>query len=201
VKDYLLIIQRESDRLGNLVSQLLMLAKVTHVPLARQDTELQRVLTQALDTLQLSHGAGAVACVRADALPRASVDPVLLQQVFVNLVGNAIKFAGAQPHPEVRVRSDQAHGTIQLEVRDNGPGFQPEQARQLFQPFKRLHGSDIEGSGIGLTIVRRIIERHGGTCWAEGAQVMVPASSSACPCEAQIDRRARMTKGPAGPWG
>ncbi|MDQ5927169.1 MAG: hypothetical protein QG554_2112 [Pseudomonadota bacterium] len=168
VKDYLLIIQRESDRLGNLVSQLLMLAKVTHVPLARQDTELQRVLTQALDTLQLSHGAGAVACVRADALPRASVDPVLLQQVFVNLVGNAIKFAGAQPHPEVRVRSDQAHGTIQLEVRDNGPGFQPEQARQLFQPFKRLHGSDIEGSGIGLTIVRRIIERHGGTCWAEG---------------------------------
>lgn len=168
VRDYLLVIQRESDRLGNLVSQLLTLAKVTHMPLARQDTELQSVLTQALDALKLSQGPGAVACVRADALPRASVDPVLLQQVFVNLVGNAIKFAATQPHPEVRVRSDQARGEIQLEVRDNGPGFRPEQARQLFQPFKRLHGSEIEGSGIGLTIVRRIIERHGGTCWAEG---------------------------------
>lgn len=168
VLNYLEVIQRESDRLGQLVSQLLLLARVTHVQLDRQDTELRAVLEQALDTLRLSHGAEVVACVQADPLPRARVDVVLLQQVFVNLVGNAIKFAGGRARPEVRVRSDVGSGSIQVEVRDNGPGFRPEQAQQLFQPFKRLHGPEVEGSGIGLTIVRRIVERHGGTCWAEG---------------------------------
>lgn len=168
VRDYLVVIQRESDRLGHLVNQLLMLAKVTHAHLDRQDTELQSVLAKALDALRLSHGVEAVACVHADPLPPARVDPVLLQQVFVNLVGNAIKFAATRAQSEVRVSADQVRGTIQVEVRDNGPGFQPEQAEQIFQPFKRLHDTDVEGSGIGLTIVQRIIERHGGTCWAEG---------------------------------
>lgn len=168
VRDYLVVIQRESDRLGHLVNQLLMLAKVTHAHLDRQDTELQSVLAKALDALRLSHGVDAVACVHADPLPPARVDPVLLQQVFVNLVGNAIKFAATRAQSEVRVSADQVRGTIQVEVRDNGPGFQPEQAEQIFQPFKRLHDTDVEGSGIGLTIVQRIIERHGGTCWAEG---------------------------------
>lgn len=168
VQHYLEVIQREADRLGNLVSQLLLLAKVTHAELVRQDTELRDVLAQALDTLRLSHGSDAVACVLATPLPRAQVDAVLLQQVFVNLVGNAIKFAGGRARPEVRVRSDAASGSILVEVRDNGPGFPPEQAQRLFQPFTRLHGAEVEGSGIGLTIVRRIIERHGGAVWAEG---------------------------------
>lgn len=168
VQLYLEVIQRESDRLGQLVNQLLMLAKVTHTQLARQDTELRDVLSQALDTLRLSHGAEAVACVTATPLPRVRVDAVLLQQVFVNLVGNALKFVDGRARPEVRVSSDDASGAIQVEVRDNGPGFHPDQAQLLFQPFKRLHGSEIEGSGIGLTIVRRIIERHGGAVWAEG---------------------------------
>ncbi|MES2091140.1 MAG: ATP-binding protein [Pseudomonadota bacterium] len=168
VQRYLDVIQLETDRLGQLVSQLLFLAKVAHTPLERHETELGAVLTRALDTLRLSQGAQSVACVTSAGLPKAMVDPVLLQQVFVNLVGNAIKFAGAKGHPEVHVQSDSASGDIVVEVRDNGPGFLPERAKDLFQPFTRLHGSAVEGHGIGLTIVRRIIERHGGTVWAEG---------------------------------
>jgi signal transduction histidine kinase len=168
VARYLGVMQQEADRLGQLVSQLLELAKVTHAQLERHETELGDVLDRALDVLRLSHGADAVSCVTATPLPRATVDPVLLQQVFVNLIGNAIKFAGLMAHPEVRVRSDEAAAQIVVEVRDNGPGFSPEQARSLFQPFVRLHGKAVEGNGIGLTIVRRIVERHGGTVWAEG---------------------------------
>ncbi len=168
VQHYLEVIQVEADRLGQLVSQLLFLAKVTHTQLERHETELGDVLDRALDTLRLSHGAESVACVTATPLPTAMVDPVLLQQVFVNLVGNAIKFAGTKEHPEVHVRSDKASGDIVVEVRDNGPGFLPERAKDLFQPFMRLHGTAVEGNGIGLTIVRRIIERHGGSVWAEG---------------------------------
>lgn len=168
VARYLGVMQQEADRLGQLVSQLLQLAKVTHAQLERHETELGDVLERALDVLRLSHGAEAVACVTSAPLPRAMVDAVLLQQVFVNLVGNAIKFAGLMAHPEVRVRSDKAASQIVVEVRDNGPGFDPAQAKELFQPFKRLHGKAVEGNGIGLTIVRRIVERHGGTVWAEG---------------------------------
>lgn len=168
VQRYLGVIQLEVDRLGQLVSQLLFLAKVTHTQLERHETELGVVLDRALDTLRLSHGAQAVACVTSAGLPKALVDPVLLQQVFVNLVGNALKFAGAKGLPAVLVRSDKASGDIVVEVRDNGPGFLPERAKELFQPFTRLHGSAVEGHGIGLTIVRRIIERHGGSVWAEG---------------------------------
>lgn len=168
VRHYLQLIQGESDRLVRLVGQLLTLAKVTHVALDCREIALNDVLDRALAVLQLSHGAEKVACVHASALPAAKVDPLLLEQVFVNLVGNAIKFAGQMAKPEVRVKSDAANTQIVVEVRDNGPGFEPEKATTLFQPFTRLHGKEIEGHGIGLSIVRRIIERHGGKVWAEG---------------------------------
>lgn len=168
VRHYLQLIQGESDRLVRLVGQLLTLAKVTHVALDCRETALNDVLDRALAVLQLTYGSDKVACVKASALPAAKIDPLLLEQVFVNLVGNAMKFAGQRAKPEVRVRSDGANSQIVVEVRDNGPGFEPEQAQMLFQPFKRLHGREVEGHGIGLSIVRRIIERHGGTVWAEG---------------------------------
>ena len=168
VQRYLELIRAEAERLGRLVDQLLMLARVTQAQLERCETPLSEILDQALDTLRLSHGAEAVASVVALPLPSATVDAVLLRQVFINLVGNALKFAGRQACPEVLISSVDSDQKIVVEVRDNGPGFAPEQAKELFQPFKRLHGAEVPGSGIGLTIVRRIIERHGGNVWAEG---------------------------------
>lgn len=106
--------------------------------------------------------------VTFDPLPKASVDPQLMRQVFINLVGNALKFAGAAVDARVHVSAIRRPDAVVVEVRDNGPGFESDRAQDLFQPFKRLHGSGYEGSGIGLTIVRRIVERHGGKVWAEG---------------------------------
>ena len=89
-----------------------------------------------------------------------------MTQVFVNLIGNALKFSAGVPDPRVEVSARRARGEWLVTVADNGPGFDPAQGERLFQPFARLHGA-VEGSGLGLSIVRRIVERHGGRVWAE----------------------------------
>ena len=168
VEKYLGLMRGETQRLGGLVTQMLLLARVTHADLALADTPLDGVLAEALQTLGVSEGEAAVACVQAEPMPHARVDAALMRQVFVNLIGNALKFAGKAGRPEVHVQPSENGQRIVVEVRDNGPGFDPERAVELFQPFRRLHGRDFEGSGIGLTIVRRIVERHGGQVWASG---------------------------------
>lgn len=96
-------------------------------------------------------------------------DPALLRQVFTNLLANGMKFSreSASPRVEVGASSSAAEGVV-FHVRDNGVGLSPEQAAGLFVPFRRQHGHRFEGHGIGLTIVRRIVERHGGRLWAQG---------------------------------
>jgi signal transduction histidine kinase len=93
----------------------------------------------------------------------------MVRQVFTNLLSNAFKFSG---HREVRVISvegKEEENENVYSVRDNGAGFDMSQKEKLFQVFQRLHGSDqFEGTGIGLAIVKRIVERHGGRVWAEG---------------------------------
>lgn len=168
VEKYLGLMRGESQRLACLVSQLLLLARVSHAELALARTPLDAVLAEALQTLRISEGEEAVACVHAEPLPSAQIDAGLMQQVFINLIGNALKFAGRNCQPAVYVRSDEDARRLVVEVRDNGPGFDPARAIELFQPFSRLHGAEVSGSGIGLTIVRRIVERHGGEVWAEG---------------------------------
>lgn len=161
----------EAHRLAHLVGNLLQLARVSHAELNLQHTALNSVLDDALQTLAVSLGQERAACVRHDALPQARVDAGLLRQVFVNLIGNALKFSQVRPSAEVRVlspREGETPSEIVIEVRDNGVGFTAEEAAQLFQPFRRLHGHQFSGDGVGLTIVKRIIERHGGRVWAEG---------------------------------
>lgn len=162
------LMANETRRLGELVNQLLVLARVTNAEPALRDTALDAVLAEALQALAVSHGEAALACVHAQRLPHAQVDPSLLRQVFVNLVGNALKFCRHAARPEVRVQAARSTDEVVVEVRDNGPGFDPALASELFQPFRRLHGGEVEGHGIGLSIVRRIVERHGGRVWAEG---------------------------------
>jgi light-regulated signal transduction histidine kinase (bacteriophytochrome) len=97
-------------------------------------------------------------------------DTGLLRQVWVNLLGNAVKFSAPVEAPRIQVRSDRIDGECRYTVRDNGVGFDPTYADKLFQPFSRLHPTaEFEGTGIGLAIVARIVGRHGGRVWAEGA--------------------------------
>ena len=101
-------------------------------------------------------------------LPTVKADPSQLTLVFQNLIGNAVKFRSAAP-PRLAIGATREQREYVVSVADNGPGFDPEHALQIFLPFKRLHGPETPGSGIGLATCKRIIERMGGRIWAEAA--------------------------------
>jgi len=103
-------------------------------------------------------------------MPIVQADPILLSQVFVNLIGNALKFSSGASRPvliDVGAIENDIGGTPVFYVRDNGIGFRGVDSTRLFRPFQRLHGARFEGFGIGLSIVKRIIDRHRGEIWAE----------------------------------
>ena len=105
----------------------------------------------------------------AERAPPAYGDRVMLRQVFSNLLENAIKFSKSQPVTLIEVGGRAEPEANTYYVKDNGIGFPMEQADKIFQTFERLHSSDeFQGTGIGLAIVRRIVQRHGGKAWAEG---------------------------------
>jgi len=104
---------------------------------------------------------------RIAAVPAAYGDPMLLRQVWRNLIGNAVKYSRGREPAVIEIGADPATG--EYYVRDNGAGFDMQYAGRLFGVFERLHSdSEFEGTGVGLAIVQRIIQRHGGAVRAEG---------------------------------
>jgi light-regulated signal transduction histidine kinase (bacteriophytochrome) len=100
----------------------------------------------------------------------ASGDRSMLRQVFANLLGNAVKFSSRHPRPLITVNGWSTDGFNIYSIQDNGVGFDPRFAHKLFGVFQRLHSSEeFEGTGVGLALVHRIIQRHGGKVWAESA--------------------------------
>ena len=101
-------------------------------------------------------------------LPGATGDPSLLKQVWINLVGNALKYSGKRDAAHVEIGGREENGEAHYWVRDNGAGFDMRYAAKLFGVFQRLHRSDeFPGTGVGLAIVHRVVTRHGGRVWAE----------------------------------
>jgi light-regulated signal transduction histidine kinase (bacteriophytochrome) len=97
-------------------------------------------------------------------------DPVTIHQVWVNLLSNARKYSARNSSPKIEIRSYQDKDQTVFEIKDNGVGFDPSYTGKLFKVFQRLHGTDeFEGTGVGLAIVEKIISRHGGKVWAQGA--------------------------------
>lgn len=123
------------------------------------------VFAKALLNLQAAI-AESGAIVTSDPLPTAVAEEAMLLQVFQNLISNSIKYRGEEP-PKIHVSAEtNAEGCV-FAVRDNGTGIDPQYSDRVFGMFKRLHGSEIPGSGIGLALCRKIVERRGGRIWVE----------------------------------
>ena len=123
------------------------------------------VLAKALLNLQAAI-AQSGATVTSDPLPTVLAEEVTLMQIFQNLISNSIKYRGVET-PSIHVSAERNAGAWQFAVRDNGIGIDPQYAERVFGMFKRLHGSEIPGTGIGLALVRKIVERQGGRIWVE----------------------------------
>jgi signal transduction histidine kinase len=101
-------------------------------------------------------------------LPDTTGDPTMIEQILQNLIGNALKYSARTPQPQVEIGSDSDGRRTVYWVADNGAGFDMKDADKIFSAFQRLHGeSEFPGTGIGLAIVKRLVERHGGDIWAE----------------------------------
>jgi light-regulated signal transduction histidine kinase (bacteriophytochrome) len=128
-------------------------------------TELTQTVYQSLDPKIRQR----VAHFHVQTLPSTMGDRAMLRQVLVNLLSNAFKFTGQQADPRIEVGSTTDEVSNIYFVKDNGIGFDPRYAHKLFGVFQRLHSEDeFEGTGVGLALVQRIVQRHGGKVWAEG---------------------------------
>lgn len=160
---------QHTEALTQLVADLLALAETDEF--GEDDVDLERVVHEAIAQIQLTRLATActVAPIQVGVLPTVRGSAGLLRQVFVNLLGNALKFTSETPEPLIEVGLCVSGSGTAIFVRDNGVGFPPAAAATLFQPFMRLHDGRYEGSGLGLSIVKRVVERHGGNVWANNA--------------------------------
>ncbi len=160
-------IARQSESSTDLVTSLLQLARSGEGPVERRRVHTTALVQELADLLGGATKTSEVIAIEGD-LPDLEADPALLRQVFANLLANGVKFSGKAAVPRVEVGAARTAEGVVFHVRDNGVGFTEAQGRELFVPFRRLHAEGFEGNGIGLTIVRRIVERHGGRLWAEG---------------------------------
>lgn len=166
----LLLIDENMKTMDGLITDLLDLARTTRQPLARQTVIPADLVKRLVEQLRPLYEGRKVEFVIND-MPPLQADPGLLRQVYANLLSNALKFTRTRETARIGVGAVGQIGNLTYYVRDNGVGFEPQDADRLFGPFQRLHPEeDYEGSGIGLAIVARIIHRHGGRIWAE-AQV------------------------------
>lgn len=168
-RNLLKLLTAECDRLRLLVDELMVLAQVEqqdlqHVVVPMED--LARSVADQLRSAQPVDAGRAVEVVIAE-LPQVEGDAILLEQVWQNLLANAFKFSRRTASPRVEITAETTDDEVAYCVSDNGAGFDMRQAARLFGAFQRLHrSSEFPGTGIGLSIVKRVVHRHGGRVWA-----------------------------------
>jgi PAS domain S-box-containing protein len=168
-QDELQRIRQSSQRMGDLIDNLLELSRTTRADLRRAQVDLSDIARALLDDLQRSDPTRKVTTAIQPGLIVAA-DPVLLRAALGNLLTNAWKFTARRPDAKIDVGMESRDGEPIYYVRDNGVGFDLAYAGQLFGPFQRLHAAkDFPGTGIGLATVQRIVHRHGGRIWADAA--------------------------------
>jgi signal transduction histidine kinase len=167
IEHYLTVMAAESDRVGKLVEDLAGLALSEGRALRPTQVPLTQLLVQVRSDLAPILRGRRVEWHQAE-LPTVTGDILLLRQAFTNLLHNAVKFTRHRELAVIETGGEARSDHVVVWVRDNGVGFDPQDAARLFEVFQRLHGDAYEGAGVGLANVRRIALRHGGRVWAEG---------------------------------
>ena len=168
-KELLGFVTNGAERAQRLVSDLLEFSRVGSSSKAFEPVELDAVLARAIDVLTpaLEDAGGRI--VHEPGMPRIQGDAAQLERLFVNLIGNAIRYRSDDRPLEIHIDGRPVGSRWEVTVRDNGIGFDNEHAERIFKMFQRLHGRDeYGGTGIGLAICERIVERHGGHIRALG---------------------------------
>jgi light-regulated signal transduction histidine kinase (bacteriophytochrome) len=158
------IVQSESIRMANLIDDLLLFSQMGSGTLSDAVVDMMHLARDVAN-----EQAGLLSTpVEIGPLPNIRGDHVLLRQVWVNLIANAVKYSSKSKEARVSVFASSEPHRIVYSVRDNGVGFDMKHVDEVFGVFRRLHRADeFPGTGVGLAIVKRIVERHGGTVWAE----------------------------------
>ncbi len=161
--DYLNRVRNASRRMDEPISALLNLSRITRSDIVRVPIDISQMARDAVDdALEASDRKDFVVTIASGMT--AEADPKLVNVIFDNLVGNAVKFGSVATHPQIEIGCNDEV----FFVKDNGAGFNPAYANKLFVAFERLHSpSEFPGTGIGLATVQRIVQRHGGNVWAE----------------------------------
>ena len=161
------VVQDSTRRMGQLIHDLLAFSQLGRRPLEQATVPVREVVQEIL--ANTAHGAKTAAAVKVGDLPDVQGDRAMLRQAFANLLDNAVKYSSPEPNPEITVGGSADEGAVHYWVADNGIGFEPEHAARIFGVFERLHPPErFSGTGVGLSLVQRIVRRHGGSVWAEG---------------------------------
>ncbi len=171
--EYIRLVMDASQRMRNLIDDLLIYATVEAQPKEFEEVESDSVLKEVSMNLKASiEESGAE--ITFSPLPTVRADRSEVIQLFQNLISNAIKYRKAEVKPSIHIQVEQKSNDWVFSVRDNGIGFPDESRDRIFEPFRRLHGREVPGTGIGLSTCKKIVQRHGGKIWAES----VPALGS-----------------------
>jgi len=163
------VVRDNTVKMSQLIDDILAFSRMGRVGMSTVEVDMDGLAREVFEELKPA-AVGRDLAVEIKPLPAARGDHAILRQVWVNLLANAIKFTRHNPAASIQVGSYQEGREHVYFVKDNGAGFDMQYAEKLFGVFQRLHGvEEFEGTGIGLAIVKRIITRHGGRVWAEGA--------------------------------
>jgi signal transduction histidine kinase len=166
-RDYLARANAAAERMQKLIEDLLKFSRVATHGRPFAPVDLAEVTREVLDDLEAQVERSG-ARLHVGPLPTVSADALQMRQLIQNLISNAVKFRREGVTPEVWIDATTTDDRVQMTVRDNGIGFEPQYSRRIFRVFERLHGrGEYPGTGIGLALCRRIVERHGGTILAD----------------------------------
>lgn len=168
-KEYLDYILKSANSMAHLIEDLLMFSRTARKEIEREHVDLSAIASEVVSDLRATNYHANYSVNIQDNIATFA-DPKMMKVVLNNLLGNALKYSQNAENPEITFGMNPLNDKQVMYVRDNGAGFDMNKADGLFQPFVRLHTSDqYQGTGVGLSTVKRIIERHGGAIWYESA--------------------------------